>query len=73
MGGFFLFDEVLKLVGGGSDINGSYPVYFFVLFLFFLSMGLLHLVFFCWMVINRPGVAGAVLQAPSLLIHSLID
>ena len=26
MGGFFLFDKVLKLVGGGSVINGAYPV-----------------------------------------------
>ena len=26
MGGFFRFDKLVKLVGGGSDINGAYPV-----------------------------------------------
>ena len=25
---YFLLDKVVKLVGGGSVINGSYPVYF---------------------------------------------
>ena len=29
MGGFFLLDKVVKLVGGGSVINGAYPVIFF--------------------------------------------
>ena len=28
MHGFFLLDKVVKLVGGGSVINGAYPVYF---------------------------------------------
>ena len=28
MGGFFLSDKVVKLVGGGSVIYGAYPVYF---------------------------------------------
>ena len=26
MGGFFQWDKVVKLVGGGSVINGAYPV-----------------------------------------------
>ena len=30
MGGFFLLDKVVKLVGGGSVINGAYPVWFFL-------------------------------------------
>ena len=29
MCGFFILDEVVKLVGGGSVINGAYPVLFF--------------------------------------------
>ena len=28
MDGFFLLDKVVKLVSGGSVINGAYPVYF---------------------------------------------
>ena len=41
----FFFYKLVGLVGGGSVINGAYPVYF----------------------INRPGVAGVVLQTPPLL------
>ena len=31
---FYLFDKVVKLVGGGSIINMACPVYFFILFYF---------------------------------------
>ena len=29
MGGYFLLDKVVKIVSGGSVINGTYPVFFF--------------------------------------------
>ena len=33
MSGFFLLDKVVKLVGGGSVINGAYPVQFSIVIL----------------------------------------